>query len=107
MSHDIADISLQAGDEEVTLRLVTQGNWQEALRLAVHPNQQLFVSEYAPIVAIALAKAYLHLGGATWLPYAINVGATMVGFVALAYEPDTPGEYWIFHFFIDQRYQGR
>lgn len=30
----------------------------------------------------------------------------MVGFVELAYEPDIPDEYWVFHFFIDQRYQG-
>jgi diamine N-acetyltransferase len=31
----------------------------------------------------------------------------MVGFLALAYEPDTADQYWLFHFFIDQRYQGR
>lgn len=30
----------------------------------------------------------------------------MVAFVELAYEPDTPDKYWVFHFFIDQRYQG-
>lgn len=93
--------------EDLTLRPVTQENWQEALRLAVHPDQQRFVSDYAPIVAIALTKAYLRLGGATWLPYAIYAGATMVGFVALAYESDIADEYWIFHFFVDQRYQGQ
>jgi diamine N-acetyltransferase len=31
----------------------------------------------------------------------------MVGFVALAYEPGTSDQYWIFHFFIDHHYQGR
>ncbi|WIG60085.1 MAG: hypothetical protein OJF49_002833 [Ktedonobacterales bacterium] len=107
MSHNIAEPTLQTGDEELSLRPVTQENWQEALRLAVHPDQQRFVSEYAPIVAVALAKAYLRLGGATWLPYAIYAGPTMVGFVALAYEPGSSDQYWIFHFFIDQRYQGR
>lgn len=92
---------------DVELREVTQANWREALRLAVYPDQQRFIAEYAPIVAIALAKAYLHLGGAMWTPYAIYAGTTMVGFVELAYEPGTPDQYWIFHFFIDHCYQGR
>jgi diamine N-acetyltransferase len=42
-----------------------------------------------------------------WSPYAIYAGAEMVGFVELAYEPDSVDEYWVFHFFIDQRAQGR
>ena len=92
---------------DVELREVTQANWQEALRLAVSPDQQRFISEYAPIVAVALAKAYLHLGGATWMPYAIYAGTTMVGFVELAYESGTSDQYWIFHYFIDHRYQRR
>jgi diamine N-acetyltransferase len=91
---------------DIELRAVTQANWREALRLAVAPDQQRFVSEYTPIVAVALAKAYLHLDGALWAPYAIYAGATMVGFVALAFQPGTSDQYWIFHFFIDQRYQG-
>jgi diamine N-acetyltransferase len=93
--------------EAIELREVTQENWREALRLGVHPDQQRFVADYAPIVAIALAKAYLRLGGATWAPYAIYADSVMAGFVALAYEPNTPNQYWIFHFFIDQRYQRR
>jgi diamine N-acetyltransferase len=93
--------------EEVSLRGVTLENWRATLRLAVHPDQQRFVAEYAPIAAIALAKAYLRPGGAIWLPYAIYAGSTLVGFTALAYEPASSEEYWIFHFFIDERYQGR
>lgn len=93
--------------EDLALREVTQENWRAALRLTVHPDQQRFVAEYAPIVAIALAKAYVRLGGATWSPYVIYAGTTMVGFVELAYEPDTSDQYWVFHFFIDQRFQGR
>jgi diamine N-acetyltransferase len=92
---------------DVELREVTPANWQEALRLAVSPDQQRFIAEYAPIVAVALAKAYLRLGGATWTPYAIYAGTTMVGFVELAYESGTSDQYWIFHFFIDHRYQRR
>jgi diamine N-acetyltransferase len=92
---------------DMELREVTQTNWQEALRLAVYPDQQRFIAEYAPIVAVALAKAYLHLGGATWMPYAIYAGTTMVGFVELAYESGTSDQYWIYHYFIDHRYQRR
>lgn len=93
--------------DAIELRDVAQENWREALRLTVQPDQQRFISDYTPIVALALAKAYVRPGGAIWAPYAIYAGNTMVGFVELAYEPDTPDEYWIFHFFIDRRYQGR
>lgn len=93
--------------EHISLRGITQENWREALRLTVQPDQQRFISDYSPIVALALAKAYLRLGGAIWSPYAIYADSTMVGFVELAYEPDTADQYWIFHFFIDRQYQGR
>ncbi len=93
--------------DDVSLREVTRENWWETLRLAVQPEQQRFVAEHAPIAAIALAKAYVRPGGVTWAPYAIYAGATMVGFVELAFTPDSPDDYWIFHFFIDQRSQGR
>lgn len=115
----------------VTLRPMTRENWQEALGLAVRPEQQRFVAGYAPIALLGLAKAYVRPGGATWEPYAIyaaeasgtkasgpegrtpNTTAseppseTMVGFVELAYEPGSAEEYWVFHFFVDARYQGR
>jgi diamine N-acetyltransferase len=96
------------GDKErISLHEVTGENWRDTLTLAVRPDQQRFVSDYAPIAAIALAKAYIRPGGMIWTPYAVYAGATIVGFVALACEPDTTDECWIFHFFIDQRYQGR
>ncbi len=93
--------------ENVTLRDVSQENWLATLKLEVHPDQQRFVAEYAPIAAIGLAKAYIHPGGMEWKPYAIYAGATVIGFVALAYAPDSVDECWIFHFFIDQRLQGQ
>ncbi len=92
--------------DDVTLREVTQENWRETLELTVRPEQQRFTADYAPIAAVALAKAYIRPGGAHWTPYAIYAGGTMVGFLALAYEPETTDQYWLFHFFIDQRYQG-
>jgi diamine N-acetyltransferase len=93
--------------DNVSLAPVTQENWRAALRLAVNPDQQRFVAEYAPVAAVALAKAYLRLGEMTWAPYAIYTGSEMVGFLALAYEPASADNYWVFHFFIGQLYQGR
>jgi len=92
---------------EITIREVTRDNWQEALRLAVHPEQMRFIADYEPIAAIALAKAYIRPGGLVWIPYAFYAGATLVGFVILAYEPGSKENYWFFHFFIDKQYQGQ
>lgn len=90
---------------EITMREVTRENWQDALRLAVHPTQQRFIADYEPTAAIALAKAYIRPGGLTWIPYAFYANATMVGFAELAYEPGSEENYWLFHFFIDSHYQ--
>jgi diamine N-acetyltransferase len=102
----------------ISLRLVTRSNWQDTLQLAVHPEQQQFVADYAPIALLGLAKAYVRPGGLMWEPYAVYVVAaagqpaetvaeqTMVGFLELAYGPGSADEYWLFHFFIDQRFQG-
>src|SRR6185437_12975127 len=94
-------------NDEISLRAVTEDNWRETLTLTVRPEQQRFVAEYAPIAAVALAKAYIRPDGAVWTPWAIYRGATMVGFLALACDPETDDKYWLFHFFIDHRYQGR
>lgn len=93
--------------EDVSLRKVTQENWRATLQLEVQPDQQQFIAEYTPVAAIALAKAYIRPGGAVWEPYAIYAGSTVVGFVELAYTPGSHDDYWVFHFFIDQRFQGQ
>lgn len=94
-------------DDDVSLRLITAENWRAALDLTVAPDQQRFVADYAPVAAVALAKAYVRAGGASWAPYGIYAAEALAGFVALAHTPDAPDERWIFHFFIDQRHQGR
>ena len=91
---------------ELTLETITRENWRAALALAVFPEQQRFIADSVPIAAIALAKAYIRPGGLVWLPYAFYADGEMVGFTELAYEPDSVDNYWIFHFFIDFRYQG-
>src|SRR5262245_14703055 len=93
--------------DDLTIREITRENWRAALCLEVFPEQQRFITDYAPIAAIALAKAYVRPGGLVWTPYAFYVGDEMVGFAELAYEPKSAEEYWLFHFFIDRRSQGR
>ncbi len=92
---------------ELSLREVTRENWRATLSLAVFPEQQRFIADYTPIAAIALAKAYIRPAGLTWVPYAFYANTEMVGFIELAYEPESADNYWIFHFFIDHHVQGR
>ncbi len=90
---------------KLLLEEVTRDNWHAALVLGVTPEQQRFVADSAPIAAIALAKAYVRPAGLVWLPYAFSCDGTMVGFAQLAYQPESADDYWMFHFFIDQRFQ--
>src|SRR5579859_4887730 len=91
----------------ISLKEISRANWREALTLSVKAEQQHFVADYAPVAAIALAKAYIRPDGLIWVPYAIYADTIMVGFTMLAYEPNSSDQYWIYHFFIDQRYQGQ
>jgi len=86
---------------------LSRENWREALELSVKPEQQRFVADYAPIAMVGLAKAYVRPLGLVWIPYAIYAGYEMIGFAELAFEPDSTDQYWMYHFFIDQRYQGQ
>jgi len=92
---------------EISLREVTRDNWRDTLLLSVHPDQQRFIADYTPIAAIALAKAFVRPGGLVWAPYAIYADAEMVGFAELAYVPNSPDQYWVYHFFIDRSHQGK
>lgn len=90
----------------IALQPITADNWRTALALSVDPQQQRFVAEYAPIALVALAKAYVRPGGRLWLPYALEDDGRLVGFVQLAHDSD-PSEVWLYHFFIDRRFQGQ
>lgn len=68
---------------ELSLQEVTRENWRATLSLAVLPEQQLFIADYTPIAAIALAKAYIRPAGLLWVPYAFYADAEMVGFTEL------------------------
>ncbi len=91
---------------DVSICVVTQDNWRAALQLGVPPEQLHLVAGMAPIVALALAKAYIRPWNKEWVPYVFSADGAMIGFAELAYEPGSIANYWLFHFFIDQHYQG-
>ena len=91
----------------VTVDRITRANWRDALLLTVRPDQQRFIAGYAPIAAIILSKAYVGAEGMRWEPYAFVSEGEMVGLAALATEPRHTDQRWLFHLFIDERYQGR
>ena len=91
----------------VTIHDVTRANWRATLLLAVRPDQQQFIAEYRPIAAIILSKAYVGAEGMRWEPYTFSVDGEMVGMAALAREIEQPELVWLYHFFIDERFQGR
>lgn len=98
--------------ERITVAEVTRANWRATLALGVAPEQQRFIADYSPIAALGLAKAYIRPFGFIWTPYAFYAHdqaaeGMLVGFTMLAYTPQSAEDYWLFHFFIDQRYQGR
>jgi len=89
----------------IKLKMINAKNWREAMELSVHKEQEKFVASVSPPVAIALAKAYIRPGGKIVEPYGIYDQNTMVGFLNLHYSPERKEDYWIFHFFIDKRFQ--
>jgi diamine N-acetyltransferase len=91
----------------VTVHRVTRANWRDALRLTVRPDQQRFIADYAPIAAIILSKAYVRALDMSWEPSAFVAEGEMVGMAALAAETGGADLCWLFHFFIDERFQGR
>jgi diamine N-acetyltransferase len=91
----------------ITLQPVTRANWRQTLTLTVDAQQQRFVAATSPPAAVALAKAYIRPQGLPVMPYAICADEVMVGYFNLVCDPATTDDYWLYHFFIDQRYQGR
>ncbi len=86
-------------DAEVTLRELTRDNFRAVLALQVKPGQEKFVA--ANVRSIAQA----HFIAESW-PRAVYAGETPVGFVLLYDSPDE-GEYYLWRFMMDGRYQGR
>ncbi len=81
---------------------VTKENWETALELEVHPQQQKFV----PSPAESLASAYIKPWDEALDPFAIMLENKMIGLFYVSYTPESKDNYWIGGFFIDKKYQG-
>ncbi len=76
----------------------TRDNWEEGLKLSVHPEQQKF----APTVAESLAAAYIKPWDEELDPYLIYDGDKLIGSFYLSYTPSTNDDYWLGGFIIDK-----
>lgn len=84
----------------VTLRRVTEENFQAVIKLEVRPDQSTFV---APNVR-GLAETHIHPHAQ---PRAVYSGDDLVGFVLIHPADDDPAVHCIVGLMIDQRFQGR
>jgi diamine N-acetyltransferase len=83
----------------IVLRPITKENWETAAKLEVREDQQGYV---APNVW-SIAESQFH----PWIrPMAIYNGGTMVGFLVYGRDP-ADGEYWLYRYMIDRRFQGQ
>lgn len=84
----------------ITLRAITEANFDECLRLGIHEHQRGFVATNVK----SLAQAWLCPDVAR--PFAIYHGEEMVGFVMLD-EHKAEKECGIWRFMIDKDHQGK
>ncbi len=86
---------------EIRFEPITRENWEAALKLQVHPNQE----KYVPSVAVSLASAYVKPWDEALDPYLIYANEILVGLFYISYTPNSVDNYWIGGFFIDQAHQ--
>jgi diamine N-acetyltransferase len=84
----------------VELREITSNNYDDCLNLDVSDNQRNFVASNT----YSLAQAWVFYD--TAYPFAIYADDIMVGFVMMGYYKPK-GEYTVWRFMIDKRFQGK
>lgn len=86
-----------------TIKPINKENWEEAVEISIHKDQEIFV----PSVIESLAFAYIKPWDEAFDPYIICYENKIVGFFYLSYTPDSRDNYWIGGFQIDKKYQGK
>ena len=90
----------------ISLKDITIENYFDVLNLEVHPNQRNFIASNS----ISLAEAYVYDKNGDFIaPLAVYDKEVLVGFVMIAYDRKigiSKGNYLLFRFMIDQRFQG-
>ncbi|WP_339324664.1 GNAT family N-acetyltransferase [Paenibacillus sp. FSL W8-0194] len=83
----------------ISLRSIDRTNWEECIQLKPKPEQQQFIASNL----YSIAEAQFLPGFVT---RAIYVDEILIGFSMYGLDPDD-GNYWIYRFMIDERFQGR
>lgn len=90
----------------IELRDITKRNYFDVLNLEVQLNQRNFIASNS----ISLAEAYVYDKNGDFIaPLAVYDKEVLVGFVMIAYDQKigiSKGNYLLFRFMIDQRFQG-
>lgn len=90
----------------IELRDITIENYFDVLNLEVQPNQRNFIASNS----ISLAEAYVYNKNGDFIaPLAVYDKEILVGFVLIAYDRKigiSKGNYLLFRFMIDKRFQG-
>lgn len=87
---------------DIILRKIDKSNYWDAVKLKVSEAQTKFV---APNDKSLLQSAYEAPDEST--PYGVYDGDTMVGFLLVTSEEDSPDSYWVWRFMIGENYQGK
>lgn len=88
---------------DIQIHLVSQDNWEEAMKVSVYPEQ----AHYVPSVTESLAYAYLKPWDEALDPFVISNHDKIIGFFFLSYTPHSLDNYWIGGFQIDNAFQGK
>jgi diamine N-acetyltransferase len=83
----------------ITLQPINKGNWEEAIDLKVHSEQQKFMASNLYSIAEVQFLENFHAMG-------VYLDDVMVGFTMYGIDPDD-GNYWIYRLMIDSQHQGK
>jgi diamine N-acetyltransferase len=82
----------------LTLKPITKFNWEDAIQLRVHQEQETFIaSNLYSIAQVQFLENFLAMG--------IYLDEIMIGFTLFGIDSDD-GNYWIYRLMIDSKYQG-
>jgi diamine N-acetyltransferase len=84
---------------KITLQPINRGNWEQAIGLKVHQEQQKFMaSNLYSIAEVQFLDTFRAMG--------VYLDDVMVGFAMFGIDPDD-GNYWIYRLMIDSQHQGK
>ncbi|GAA0343082.1 GNAT family N-acetyltransferase [Bacillus carboniphilus] len=84
---------------QISLRKIDLTNWEDAISLKVHTEQQSFIaSNLYSIAEVQFLKNFQAMG--------VYHNEEMIGFAMFGIDPDD-GNYWIYRLMIDERFQGK